>query len=215
MYRFCYLFAGVFSAAIIASALNASCAETPPSVYSQADVAVHVDPNTLNSQNADTQLPVSIKKVLKKQPRLKMCFYGGPYVEKSNMDNFFVVPASLKGNSEDGLVVAPGSIECGMGADINTFWVFVKHDGGYQPVLETFAYSLDVLKKEVNGYHLIGIVAHTAIVEWRVTYAFDGKSYQPDECSQRHFGPRRDSAGNFLPTPWKTIACGNSVKPYR
>lgn len=215
MHKYRYLFTGIFSAGIIASGLNTSCAETPPTVYSQADVAVHVDPDMLNPQNAETHLPASVKDILKKKPRFKMCFYGGPYVEKSDMDNFFVIPVSLKGSSRDGIVVAPGSIECGMGADIDTFWVFVKHGAGYRPVLETFAYSLDVLKKEVNGYHLIGIVAHTAIVEWRVTYAFDGKSYLPNECFQRHFGPRRDSAGNFLPTPWKAIGCGNSVKPYR
>ncbi len=184
--------------------------------YSPADISTHIDPNKLNPQNAGTKLPNSVEQILKKEPRLKECFYGGEYTQAGDMNQFFDVPVQLQSTRDDGLIVAPGSIECGMGADINTFWVFRRQGMRYRLVLKTFAYSLDILKKKLSGYHLIGIVAHTAIKEWQVIYRFNGKRYVPGACFQRTWGPRRDSVGNFVPTPWREIHCsGSDVKPYR
>ncbi len=199
---------------------GASALEHDTQESSAFAVIAHIDPSDLESMKAEKKLPKSVEKILRKQSDLVQCFNGfsdDGHLNKTGMNQFIGVSVPLRGVKDDGLVIVPGSVPCGMGADIDEFWIFVRHGESYFLVLKTFARSVDVLSKKRGGYHLIRIEAGTAVTEWRVIYAFkEPHGYLPERCRQRKWQAAQKESGKLRPGPWEAISCSPSgSKPYR
>ena len=176
-------------------------------------VIAHIDAETIRPSNMITRIPKQVEGILRRQKSLARCFHGskrGSHLNLTGEDQFLARSVSLRNQKPDGLIVAPGSLACGMGADIFHFWIFEHHGQRYRLVLNTYALVVDVLQRRIHGYHLIRITAHSANTEWRSIYEFtNGKGYMPRQCSQRKW-----SGG--VPEHWERIRCPTSnSKPYR
>jgi hypothetical protein len=76
---------------------------------------------------------------------------------------------------KDLIVVAEGPL---LGANVDTFWVFVNSGKGYLLVLTIPAHDLIVKRSRTNGYRNLEAMAATAITVTTASFRFDGHQYR-------------------------------------
>jgi hypothetical protein len=80
----------------------------------------------------------------------------------------------------DVVVVGKGPLR---GANVTTFWVFLRRPQGLKLALTVPAHDLIIKPVRRNGYKGIEIVSATAVKLSRVSYRFDGSQYRVNERS--------------------------------
>lgn len=117
--------------------------------------------------------------------RLKQCQHSD--LRESDIANHFAASAvNINNDGESDLFVQAQTL-CFMGAHSTTFWIFTKVEQrlfpGYDLVFSQSTDWLELLKTSTNSYRDIRTAGHTALEVYSTVWTFDGRKYQPRECT--------------------------------
>jgi hypothetical protein len=127
-------------------------------------------------------IPSDAWSILKSDPGvLEVLANRGLSVDQLPASWFTASEIHLDGRNESDLVVVgKGPLQ---GANVTTFWVFLRQPQGLKLVLNAPAHDLIIKPTRQNGYKTIEIASATAVRLSKTTFQFDGNQYRAEERS--------------------------------
>ncbi len=107
-------------------------------------------------------------------------------------------PAHINTDGAEDLVVRNSRLN---GANIGPFWLFTRTAQGYELVFFARSLGISILKPVASGYHDLKASSATAVALSETRYRFDGRAYQPKECSLTDLSTNR----------MKRVPCGGTM----
>jgi hypothetical protein len=121
-------------------------------------------------------LPDEILKFLRTDDRVIKCLEPERVTEAAPTW-FVAAEVHLHDKDQSDFVVMPVN-GCLLGTNVDPFWVFAKTAHGYDLLLKTFQYEIEILKSKSNGYSDIRGHSSTPVEIYTVQFKFDGQKYQ-------------------------------------
>ncbi len=121
-------------------------------------------------------IPNDVLAILRRDDRVKNELeYAGIAPENLPRSWFSASEIALGTSREKDLIIAAeGPL---VGANVNTFWVFIDHGKSYELTLTLPAHDLTVNNTRTNGYRDLEAMGATAVKVTTTSYRFDGRQY--------------------------------------
>jgi hypothetical protein len=131
-------------------------------------------------------LPDEILKLLRSGDRVIKCLEPERVTEAAAAW-FVASEVHLHDKDQSDLVVMPVN-GCLLGTNVDPFWVFAKTGHGYDLILKTYQYAIDILKSKTKAYSDIRGFSSTAVETYTVKFKFDGQKYQSGDTQVSPIG---------------------------
>ncbi len=122
-------------------------------------------------------VPDEVLSILRRDDRVKNELESADIAPEELPNSWFSASEIALGGpgEKDLIVVAEGPL---VGANVDTFWVFIHRDKAYALVFTIPVHDLVVKKSRTNGYRNLDVMAATAVTVTTASFRFDGHQYQ-------------------------------------
>jgi hypothetical protein len=121
-------------------------------------------------------LPDEVLKLLRSDDRVIKCLEP-ERVTEAPATWFVAAEVHLHDKDQSDFVVMPVN-GCLLGTNVDPFWIFGKTAHGYDLLLKTVQYAIEIMKSKTKGYSDIRGNSSSPVEVYTVQFKFDGEKYQ-------------------------------------
>jgi hypothetical protein len=141
-------------------------------VFGQKYETSFYDENTFKNP---VEIPNSVLKILKQDTDIQKCINSSSGSTFS-ADWFEATRIKLNNDKFPDLLVKAKNCPLLIG-NATSFWFFRSKQNDYDLVLSIYTISIDILKKQTNGFYNVATSRSTASTTYSTTFTFNGKRY--------------------------------------